>query len=119
MDIILIALGLSTALIFLKKMEWLIDKKIFVINIIYGIILFIVGTALMEYNIGRVRFVAALRMPLVSSLIFFVLLFLFKKIFKRNPENTFWVFTKKPIEDVIFTLLFWLLGVGLPILWLV
>jgi hypothetical protein len=60
--------------------------------------------------------VGALKMPLISSLVFFILSYGFQIKYKRTPQNSFWFFIKVPIQDTIFTLLFWLLGVGLPFL---
>ncbi|SFO39987.1 hypothetical protein SAMN05421741_1515 [Paenimyroides ummariense] len=115
MDFIFIALGLSTMLLFMFKIEWLFNYKYFLINIFYNIVLFCGSLLMIKYQLGNPKMVVALKMPLISSIVFFLLYILFQKIYKRNPENTFWTFTKKPVQDVIFTLLFWFLGVGLPI----
>jgi hypothetical protein len=114
MDFIIVLIGLSTIWLFMFKIEWLFHPKSFVINIIYDIFLFLASFLLLHYQIGNPKIIPALRMPLLSSFIFLVLYKGFKNIYKRNPENTFWVFTGKPIQDVIFTLLFWFLGCGLP-----
>jgi len=115
MDFIFIALGLSTMWLFMFRIEWLFNNKYFLINIFYNIILFCGSLLMIKYQIGNPKMVVALKMPLISSLVFFLLYIIFQKIYKRNPENTFWTFTKKPVQDVIFTLLFWFLGVGLPV----
>ena len=115
MDFIFIALGLSTMWLFMFKIEWLFNYKFFLLNIFYDIALFGGALILMNYKIGNPKMVVTLLIPLISSIVFFVLYILFKKIYKRNPENTFWTFTKMPIQDVVFTVLFWFLGVGLPV----
>lgn len=115
MDFIFIALGLSTMWLFMFRIEWLFNYKYFLINIFYNIVLFCGSLLMLNYQLGNPKMVVALKMPLISSLVFFLLYITFQKIYKRNPENTFWTFTKKPVQDVIFTLLFWFLGVGLPV----
>jgi len=114
MEFILVLIGLSTVWLFMFKIEWLFNPKSFMVNIIYDIILFIISFLIFQYQIGNPKIIAALRMPLLSSAVFFILYWSFKKIYKRNPENTFWTFVAKPVQDVIFTILFWFLGVGLP-----
>lgn len=115
MDFIFIVLGLSTMWLFMFKIEWLFNYKYFLINIIYNIVLFCVSLLLINSQLGNPKMTVALKMPLISSIVFFILYISFKNIYKRNPENTFWTFTKKPIQDVIFTLMFWFFGVGLPV----
>jgi hypothetical protein len=78
------------------------------------VLLFCLSIYLIDIGYGNPKMVRAIRMPLVSFAVFKGLYFFFKKLYRRKPENTFWVFHKMPIEDIIFTLLFWLLGVGLP-----
>ena len=114
MDFVFVLIGLSTMFLFMYKIEWLFIPKFFVINIVYDLILFLIYMYLLSNNIDHLKMVAALKMPLFSSIIFFILYVVFKKIFRRNPENTFWMFTKKPVQDIIFTILFWFLGVGCP-----
>lgn len=115
MDYVYVVLGTSTMWLFMYKIEWLFSYKSYVINLCYDVMLFAVSFLLINYHIGNPKFLVALRMPLISSIIFRVLYIIFIKIYKRDPENTFWVFEKKPVEDVIFSMLFWILGVGLPV----
>lgn len=64
--------------------------------------------------------VAALKMPLISFAIFKILHFSFKYLYERNPENTSWTYNKAPnkapVQDVMFSILFWLLGVGMVVI---
>lgn len=94
MDFIFIALGLSTMLLFMFKIEWLFNYKYFLINIFYNIVLFCGSLLMIEYQLGNPKMVVALKMPLISSIIFLFLYIIFQKIYKRNPENTFWTFAK-------------------------
>lgn len=114
MDYLFLTIGLTTAILFMFKIEWLLDLKPFLINLGYDLILFLISCLMSNRNAPKT--LSALKMPLISSLIFFILCLAFRHIYLRNPENTFWVFRNKPVQDVIFTLLFWFLGIGLPFL---
>ncbi len=114
MDFFFVLIGLSTTWLFMFKIEWLFQTRPFMINLVCNVILFAVSFSLIQNEIGNPKLVVALRMPLLSSLVFLVLYKIFFKMYGRNPENTFWVFTKKPIQDVIFTISYWFLGGGLP-----
>jgi len=115
MDFVLILIGLSIMWLFMYKIEWLFDFGVsFLVILIYSIILFALSFLLLEINYGNPNIVVSLRMPIISLAIFKMFHIIFKFIYKRNPENTAWVFKKKPIQDILFSILFWLLGVGLP-----
>lgn len=114
MDFILVLVGLSIMWLFMFKIEWLFNSKSFMVIIIYDIILFIHSHILLHFQIGNPKIIPVLKMPLISSIVFFILYRAFKKLFNRDPENTFWTFSKRPIQDIIFTILFWLLGGGMP-----
>jgi len=109
-------IGFSTIWLFMYKITWLFNTKTFIIYFIYCIILSIISIVLIQNKWFDYKTVKALQIPLISAIVFFILYRLFKKIYKRDPENTFWAFTKKPIEDVVFSLLFWFLGAGLPVI---
>jgi hypothetical protein len=115
MDIIFVLLGLNTMFIFMLKIDWLFNTKTFLRVLLFNLVIFILSYILIDIDYGNPKMVLMLKMPLLSSVIFFLLYTLYRRIYKRNPENTFWTFTKKPIEDVVFSILFWLLGVGLPV----
>ncbi|MDP3927632.1 MAG: hypothetical protein Q8R57_01285 [Bacteroidota bacterium] len=114
MDFVFVIIGLSTVWLFMFKIEWLFHFKSFLINIIYNIFLSGASFFLIFYRMGNTAMVLSLWIPLLSSLVFYLLYFGFKRIYKRDPENTFWVFSGKPIQDIVFTFLFWFLGVGVP-----
>lgn len=97
------------------KIEWLNGFGVtFWAVLIYSIILFGLSFILLELNYSNPKMVVFLRMPIISYAIFKILHTVFVRIYNRNPENTFWAFKKKPIQDVLFSILFWLIGVGLP-----
>jgi hypothetical protein len=115
MDFAFILLGLSIMWLFMFKIEWLFDNGIsFWVILIYCILLFSLSFILLNEEYANPNMVKALKMPLISFVVFRCLYFAFRRKYKRNPENTFWVFHEKPIQDIVFTLLFWFLGVGLP-----
>jgi hypothetical protein len=114
MNIVLMLFGLSSVWLFMFKMEWLLNAKAFSIYIVYSLLLFVVATILQDSEQFNYVATKALKIPLISGAIFKILFLGFKTIFKKNPENTFWSLEKKPIENIIFSVLFWLLGVGLP-----
>ena len=115
MDLIIYFFGLSTMWIFMYKIQWLLETKPFIINLSYDLMLFVISVLLLNNEIANPKMVVVLKMPLLSSLIFFILNQIFKRIYKRNPKNTAWSFNNQPTQDVVFSLLFWFLGVGLPI----
>ena len=114
MGYLLMTLGLSTPLIFMFKIEWLFDKKGYFIILSCDFLFFLFS--LLMLNDGGANIFRALQIPLFSTLVFGILYLGYKKIYKRDPKNTFWTFSKQRTEDVFFTLLFWILGAGLPML---
>ena len=115
MDLIFVLIGLNVPILFMFKEDWLYGKKSMLIIFCLNVCLFIVGTVLQNSETVYPKTLAALKMPVVSTLIFYVLHQSFKKVYKRNPQNTFWVFSKKSKEDIIFSMLFWIIGTGLPV----
>lgn len=111
-DFLLVMAGLNTVIIFMFKIEWLLNTKSLVVLACINTILFGIG---FYYN-KKINTIDALKMPIVSLLIFCVLNWAFMKLYNRHPENTFWSFTKKPIEDVLFSIIFWILGIVLPVI---
>jgi len=115
MDFAFILLGLSIMWLFMFKVEWLCDNGMsFWVILIYCMLLFSLSIFLLDGEYANPKMVKALKMPLISFVVFRCLFFVFRKKNNRNPENTFWVFSRKPIQDIVFTILFWLLGVGFP-----
>lgn len=118
MDFIFILVGINILLIFLYKREWLFETKPFCILLGINLILFILGYALINNFIGDPKFVAALKMPLISQLIFKVMGWCFYTIYNRNPVDTFWSMDKKLMKDGLFNFCFWVLGGFLPAIWM-
>lgn len=116
MDLIFVSIGLSIMLVFMFKIEWFFERRKFFMIFLYSIFLFCLYEIVLKQINGVPKTVVSFRMPLISIIIFFILFRFFKFIYKRNPENTFWRAYKMPIEDVIFTVLFFIFGVGMPFL---
>lgn len=117
MDFLFVVVGLSIALLFMYRIEVLLDKgKQFLLVLLYALALFGASYIFLNFGIGKQNMVLLLRMPLISLGSFKLFQFVFEAILMRSPENTFWVFTSKSIYDVLFTMLFWIVGVGLPVI---
>jgi hypothetical protein len=116
MNILLMTLGLSTAWLFMYKIEWLFHFKSFMIYMSYTVALFLVALLADGYWPQHEVIVVALKITLYSGLLFKVLHLAFKAMFHRNPENTFWTVSSQPVENIVFSVLFWILGVGGPVL---
>lgn len=111
-DFWFVLIGLNTVIIFMFKTDWLFNNRILLTLACINAILFVIPF----FYDGKFKTIGALQIPLFSLLLFYILYQIFFKIYKRNPENTFWTLTKKPIEDVLFSILFWIIGIALPVI---
>ena len=114
MDFIYIVLGINTLIVFLFNRDWLLQKKSFIILFIFNLILFVLGYLLQHYSIGNPKFVVALKMPILSQLLFMGLVALFRKVYNRTPEDTFWTMDISLMKDGIFNFIFWIIAIILP-----
>lgn len=114
LNFVFILIGMNTLIVFLFKREWLLEKIPFLTLLIINFILFILAYALEQKNIGKSNLVIALKMPLLSQLLFACTVFCFRKIYKRSPVDTFWTMDKNLMKDGIFNFFFWVLGIILP-----
>lgn len=93
------------------KISWLYNfGKTFWRILIYCLLLYYLSIILLRLEYFNYFMVAALKMPLISFAIFKILHFSFKYLYERNPENTSWTYNKAPVQDVMFSIVFWLLG---------
>ena len=118
MNLIFVLIGLNVPIIFMFKINWLYSKKSMTVILLLNMCLFIVAVVLQNSETDYPKTLTALKMPSLSVIIFYILHQSFKILYKRNPENTFWVFNKKPTEDILFSALFWIIGIGLPLYFL-
>ncbi len=115
MGFVFILLGLSVAWLFMFKIEWLCKVGIvFWTLLLYCIMLFCFPYFMLNSAYDNLKMINALKMPLISLMVFKVMFYIFILKYKREPENTFGVFQNKAIQDVLFSILFWILGVGMP-----
>lgn len=116
LNLFLIFVGLSTMWVFMFKINWLFGfKKPFWFVLLYSALLYFLSFTFLRLGYFDHLLVAILKVPLISLVIFKALCLGFNGLYGRNPENTAWSFEKKSMKDVIFSLLFWFLGVGMPI----
>lgn len=118
-NIVFVAFGFSISVLFMVKIEWLMDKKKYPQIVLYCAIMYVASYLFLNTSLVIPAVAKTLRIPIFSFGIFVIFHSIFRKIFKRDPENTYWAFTSKPIQDVIFCILFWVLGILIPILYLI
>ena len=109
-DFLYVFLGFTTSIIFIFKIEWLFSLRNYLLLLSFGIVLFLISKYLLVHQISNQKTVPLLQVCFYATLIFGLFYFIFKKVFHRNPVNTFWVYSRKPIEDVLFNFIFWLAG---------
>lgn len=115
MGFIFILIGLSVAWLFMFKIEWLCKGGIiFWILLSYCLILFYFPFYMLNLDYDNLKMTKALKMPLISLMVFKVMYHIYFIKYKKMPENTFGATQNKAIQDVLFSILFWIFGVGAP-----
>lgn len=114
MDFICVLVGTNLLAFYLFKYEWLFSKKPFNIILFLNFLLLVVGYALQHYLIGNQKFVIALKMPFISQLLFISFVTIFRKVYKRDPKETFWSMDWNLIKDGLFNFVLWLACLILP-----
>src|SRR5205809_3568498 len=114
MNFMLIVISLFVHIIFLYKREWLFDKKIFTVIATASLIFFSVSFILTTQSIGNPKFINALKIPLLASIIFFLMKTPFYRIYGKNAADTFWSMNISLMKDGVFNFLFWFLGIMIP-----
>ena len=110
-------LGISVYFIFWIKIEWLSNIRSFRIICFYSIILFIMSYLLVHNEVADIENAALLRMPLVSTVIFYIMHKVFFYFTKRDPVMVYiGNSTKAPKADVIFSMIYIVLGILVPII---
>ena len=113
MDFLYITLGLNILLIFLVKREWLLDRQPFTILLWCNTGLFLLGYLLPYFSIVYSIMVVMLKVPILSQLLFMLLVKVFRKSNKIHVD-TFWTMDSQLLKDVKFNLAFWLIAIILP-----
>lgn len=116
MTLLYIALGLSVNLVFLFRRELLIEKESFSLILGGSGVLFIAVIVLHFTAAGRYPGSGALLAPLPALLLFRFFRRWFVKWFGREPRDTFLNWNTGMLEDRIFNVVYWALGVGLVLL---
>lgn len=101
-DWIFIALGTTTTLVFLFYREWLLKKRTSLVLLVWNLLLFALGYILPYLDVGNPKIVIMLKVSLLCHLIFAVMLKLFRKIYRRDPVDTFWTMDPSLMRDGFF-----------------
>jgi hypothetical protein len=114
MNLIYIFLGMNIHFLFLFKRDWLFKKEFYIKLLLCNSILALLSYLFQYCLIGNPKFVIALKMPLISQVLFIGLVVVFQKLFKRNPIDTFWSMDISQMKDGIFNFGFWFLSIVIP-----
>jgi uncharacterized membrane protein len=113
--IVFVVIAMSVHGIFMFKREILFDKKKFKTLLIISFGLFGLYFLLKGLDI-RERNMEVLQVPFLALIIFFLMSYLYGKIFGENPEDTFHSMDIALMKDGIFNALFWFIGLFVPII---
>jgi|SRR5690554_23594 len=115
MDFILVLIGLAIFFIFLFKREILVQKKSALYVAAVCIILVLTGVILLHFDIkiGKILII-----PFVQYVLYRFLYFIFIKIYKREPKDTWWTMDLSLMTDGIFNFICVLFAFGFPLIWL-
>ncbi|UUV22726.1 hypothetical protein [Paenimyroides aestuarii] len=112
MDFFLIFSGQIILYIFLFNRKILVDKKYQFIFLFACIVLFALGDILQNTNVKGGE---ALKIPLLQWGIYRIFYFIFVKLYKREPKDTFGSMDKTLMIDGVFNALFWFIAFILPL----
>ncbi len=105
---------MNTLIVFMYKRDWLLSRKPFTILLAVNFLLLILGYLLQYYSVGNPKMVVALKMPVLSQLLFIGLVTIFRKIYNRDPVDTFWTMDVSLMKDGILNFFFWVVAIILP-----
>lgn len=115
MDIILVLIGLAVFFIFLFKREILIQKKSAIYFTTICVILALIGIILLYFNI---KIGINLTIPFVQYTLYRFSHFIFVKIYKREPKDTWWTMDLSLMTDGIYNFICVVFVFGFPLVWL-
>ncbi|MFY7812031.1 MAG: hypothetical protein ACOVQ2_09900 [Flavobacterium sp.] len=113
---ILVILALNILYIFYFKREYLNNNKTFIIILIFNLFLFLLSIIINYTNYYNSENIKLLKVPIISQIIYFALLSVFRKLYNRDPKDTFWSMDIKLMKDGIFNFIFLILGILIPII---
>lgn len=105
---------MDTLIVFMYKRDWLLSRQPFTILLAVNFLLLILSYLLQYYSVGNPKMVVALKMPVLSQLLFIGLVTVFRKVYNRDPVDTFWTMDVSLMKDGIFNFFFWVLAIILP-----
>lgn len=114
MDFIYIVLGMNTLIIFIYVRKWLVCRKPFMILFAINFLLLTMGYLFQYYSVGNSRMVVALKMPVLAQSLFIGLVAIFRKVYNRDPVDSFWTMDANLMKDGVFNLFFWMVAIILP-----
>lgn len=115
-DFLIIPIGMAIQLIFLFKRELLTERKFEKWIWIGSAFIFIVGYYLANTYGESVKTLPILMMPIMAYGIFRIQLWIYMKLFKAEPVDTFYTMDLKLMRSGIFNFIFWVVGLIIPIL---
>lgn len=110
MDIIYFGAGCFVIFIALVKRELLFNPQTFELILIVAAVLFLDGLVLIFTGWDRSLMAGALLSPLVTAGLFWAMLKLFRRLFKRNPRDTFNDWTPGMAADRMFNIIYFTLA---------
>lgn len=114
MNFIIILVSLFVHIIFIYRRQWLFDKQPFNFITLTSLLLFGISYVLSRLDIGSPKFIPALRIPLLTVGVFYIMKIIFFQVYQRNPKDTFWSMDLALMRDGIFNFMFWLFGIMIP-----
>lgn len=102
--------GLNVVYAFWYHSDWLLNVRTSILILVCNVVLFMISYVPLLGRVIDVKFHGALRVGLISYVVFQILLLIFFLIYRRKPTSTYWVFEKKPVEDVVFGIVFTVVG---------
>jgi hypothetical protein len=117
LTVLFVVIGLNVQIIFMLYEHILLSNKRFIFLLAFEILLLFICFLIQYYFPAIHKPVSILKLPIISILIYWLMVEAFKGLYNRNPQNTFWSFTRKPIQDVIFSLVFWFASL-IPVIFL-
>ena len=106
MNFIYILLGTNILAVFMFRRDWLLRKMPFLNLLAVNFLLLAVGYLFQYFSIGNQKFVIALKIPVLSQLIFIILVTIFRILNKRDPKDTFWSMDSSLMTDGLFNFVF-------------
>ncbi len=102
MNILCPILGLNVLVIFFFKREWLFQLRPFLILLGINCMLFALSSILIARAIGDRNLVTMLKISLLYQVCIYILLLIFRTLYRRDPVDTFWTSDTKLFRDGIF-----------------